>query len=66
MAEMEVNPQEEMANPKGMKVFAVKRPWLPEDFVSCSACAEMADCLGSATVVGPRRDSVLQVYVFLS
>ena len=51
MAEMEVNPQEEMANPKGMKVFAVKRPWLPEDFVSFPACAEMADCLGSATVV---------------
>ena len=34
MVEMEVSPQEEMANPQGMKVFAVERPGLPEDFVS--------------------------------
>ena len=35
MAEMEVGPQEEMANPQGMKkVFAVERPGLPEDFLS--------------------------------
>ena len=34
MAEMEVSPQEEMANPQGMKVFAVERPGLPGDFVS--------------------------------
>ena len=34
MAEMEVSPQEDMANPQGMKVFAVERPGLPEDFVS--------------------------------
>ena len=33
MAEKEVIPQEEMANPQGMKVFAVERPGLPEDFV---------------------------------
>ena len=33
MAEMEVSPQEEIANPQGMKVFAVERPGLPEDFV---------------------------------
>ena len=33
MAEMEVNPQEKMANPQGIKVFAVERPGLPEDFV---------------------------------
>ena len=33
MAEMEVSPQEEMVNPQGMKVFAVERPGLPEDFV---------------------------------
>ena len=32
MAEMEVSPQEEMANPQGMKVFAVERPGL----FSCS------------------------------
>ena len=31
---MEVSPQEEMANPQGVKVFAVKRPGLPEGFVS--------------------------------
>ena len=34
MAEMEVSPQEEMANPQGMKVFTVERPGLPKDFVS--------------------------------
>ena len=34
MAEMKVSPQEEMANPQGVKVFAVERSWLPEDFVS--------------------------------
>ena len=33
MAKIEVSPQEEMANPQGMKVFAVERPGLPEDFV---------------------------------
>ena len=37
MAEMEVSPQEEMANPQGMKVFAVEEPGLPEDFVSFPA-----------------------------
>ena len=33
MAEMEVSPQEEMANPRGMKVFAVERPGFHEGFV---------------------------------
>ena len=33
MAEMEVSPQEEIANPQGMNVFAVERPGLPEDFM---------------------------------
>ena len=37
MAEMEVSPQEEMANPQGMKMFAFERPGLPEDFVSFAA-----------------------------
>ena len=37
MAEMEVSPQEEMANPQGMKVFVVGRPGLPEEFVSFPA-----------------------------
>ena len=35
--EIEVSPQEEMANPEGMKVFAVERSWLPEDFASFPA-----------------------------
>ena len=77
MAEMEVSPQEEMANPQGMKVFAVERPGLPEDFVSFSAlcgvqssplviCCESAVCSGSATVVGTGGDTVLEVRVLLS
>ena len=37
MAEMEVSPQEEMANPQGTKVFAVERPGRPEDFRSFPA-----------------------------
>ena len=37
MAEMEVSPQEEMANPQGMKVFDVDRPGFPGDFVSFPA-----------------------------
>ena len=37
MVEMEVSPQEEMANPQGMKVFAVEIPGLSEDFVSFPA-----------------------------
>ena len=41
MAEMEVTPQKEMTNPQGMKVFAVERPGLPEDFVSFPALCGM-------------------------
>ena len=37
MAEMEISPQEELANPEGMKVFAVERLGLPEDFMSFPA-----------------------------
>ena len=37
MAELEVSPQEEMANPQGRKVSAVERPGLPEVFVSFPA-----------------------------
>ena len=77
MVEMEDIPQEEMANPKGMKVFAVERPGLPEDFVSFPAlsgvqsspleiCSESAVCSGSATVVGTGGDTVLEVRVLLS
>ena len=35
--EMEVSPQEVMANPQGMIVFAVERHGLPEDSVSFPA-----------------------------
>ena len=77
MAEMEVIPQEEMANPQGTKVIAVERPGLPEGFVSfpalCGAqssplviCSESAVCSGSAPVVGARGDTVLEVHVLLS
>ena len=41
MVEMEVSPQEEMANPQGMEVFAVDRPGLPEDFVSFPALSRV-------------------------
>ena len=34
MAEMEVSPQEELANPPVMKVFVVERHGILEDFVS--------------------------------
>ena len=37
MTEVEVSPQEEMANSQEMKVFAVERPGLPENFVSFPA-----------------------------
>ena len=77
MAEMEVSPQEEMANPQRTKVFAVERPGLPEDFVSFPVLCGLQSsplvfapnlpiCLGSATVTGTGRDTVLQVRVLLS
>ena len=34
MAEMEVSPQEEIANPQGMKVFTVERHGLSVGFVT--------------------------------
>ena len=77
MAEMEDIPQEEMANPQGMKVFAVERPGLSEDFVYFPAlcgvqssplviCSESAVRSGSATVVGTEGDTVLEVCVLMS
>ena len=41
MAAMGVSPQEDMANPQGMEVFAVERLGLPEDFVSFPALCGM-------------------------
>ena len=37
MAEMEISPQDEMANPQVMKMFAVERHVFPEYFVSFRA-----------------------------
>ena len=64
---MVVRSQEEMANPQGVKVFTVERNGLHGDFVcvDCTIivatriCAESADCLRFATVIGPGRVSVL-------
>ena len=58
MAEMEVSPQEEMANPQGMKVFAVEKHGLPEDFVYFPALCEVKSpllvlVLNRPTVWGP-------------
>ena len=78
MPEMEVSPQEKMANPQGMKVFAFERLGFTEDFVSFPAllcgvqsspltiCSEPTVCSGSATVVGTVGDTVLEVRVLLS
>ena len=73
MAEMEVSPQEEMANPQGMQVFAVERPGLPEDFVSVPALGGVQSsplvCRLFGVryrVVGIGEDTVLEVRVLLS
>ena len=78
MAEMEASPQAEMANPQGMKVFAVERPGLPEDFVSFPAlCEVQSSPLVFApnlpivwgplhTAVDTGGDTVLEVRVLLS
>ena len=41
MAEIEVSPQDDMANPQGLKTFAVERHGFPEDFVSFRALYDM-------------------------
>ena len=77
VAEMEVSLQEKMANPQGMKVFAVERPGLPKDFVSFPAlCGVQTSPLvfapnlpivwGPLQVVDTGRDTVLEVRVLLS
>ena len=55
LAEMEVSPQEEMANPQGLKVFAIERPGLPEDFVSFPA---LCGVQSSPLVFAPNLSSV--------
>ena len=73
MADMEVSPQEKMANPQG-----VERHGLPEDFLSFPArCGAQSSPLVSVpnrpivwglrfTVKDTRRVLVLQIYVLLS
>ena len=61
MAEMKVSPQEEMADPQGMKVFAVEKPGLPEDFVSFPVlCGVQSSPLVFAPNLPFVRDPLLQ------
>ena len=61
MAEMGVSPQEEMTDPQGMKVFAVERPGLPEDFVSFPAlCGVQSSLLVFALNLPIVRSLLLQ------
>ena len=55
MAEMEVCPQEEMANPQGMQVFAVERRGLPQEFVPFRA---LCGVQSSPLVFAPNRPIV--------
>ena len=75
MAEMEVSPQEEMANPQGkcsplgdlgfLKISCLfLLCW--SAIVATRICSESAVCSGSATVVGTGADTVLEVRVLLS
>ena len=77
MAEMEVSPQEEMANPQGMEMFAVETPGRPEYFVTLSAhCVEynrrhpyllrICRSFGVRYNVDTGGDTVLEVRVLLS
>ena len=55
MTEMEFSPQEEMANLQGMKMFAVVKHGLPEDFVSFRALCRVQS---SPLVFAPNRPIV--------
>ena len=55
MAEMEVSPTEEVANPQGLKVFAVEKYGLPESFVSFPA---LCGVQSSPSVFVPNRPIV--------
>ena len=79
MAEIEVSPQEEMADPQGIKVFAVPLRDLGLLKISClfllcvegnrrhSCLLRICRLLGSATtVVGTGGDTVFEVRVLLS
>ena len=67
VAEVEVSPQDEMASPQGMKVFAVERHWLPGHLVSfrtlCGVQSSLFVLAPNRVFVcdplqGARRDSV--------
>ena len=55
MAEMEISSQEEMANPQGMKMFAVEKHGLPQDFVYFRA---LCGVQSSPLVLAPNRPIV--------
>ena len=55
VADMEVSPQDEMANPQGMKVFAIERRGLPEGFVYFRA---LCGVQSSSLVFAPNRPIV--------
>ena len=65
---MEVGPQEGMAKPQGMKVFAVERDGLPKDFVYFRTLCGVRSCVRvwSATGAGTGSGSMFQVCVLLS
>ena len=61
MVEIEVSPQEEMANTQGTKAFAVERSGLPEYFVSSPAlCGVQSSPLVFAPNLPFVRGSLLQ------
>ena len=55
MAEIEISPPEEMANPQGVKVFAVERHGLPKKFVSFPA---LCGVQSSPLVLAPNQPIV--------
>ena len=56
VAEMQVSPQEEIANPQGMKVFAVERHGLPDAFAYLRA---LCGIQSSPLVFAPNQPTVL-------
>ena len=55
MTKIEVSPQEEMANPQGMKMFAVEKHGLPEDFESFR---DLCGVQSSPLVFAPNQPTV--------
>ena len=63
MPEIEVSPKEEMTNPQGMKIFAVERHGLPENFVSFPA---LCGAQSSPLVFVPNRPIVWDPLLYYS